>query len=71
MASGATGLMNGVWNPKAAIPAIDFAGGMVVEMACGWSTLVLCLILGKRRAYGREPLMPHGVVAAVPEQWRV
>ena len=64
MVWGATGLMNGVWNPKAAVPAIDFAGGMVVEMACGWSALVLCLILGKRRGFGREPMMPHSMVLA-------
>ena len=64
MVWGATGFLNGVWNPKAAIPAIDFAGGMVVEMACGWSALVLCLILGKRRGYGREPMMPHSMVLA-------
>jgi Amt family ammonium transporter len=64
MVWGVTGLMNGVWNPKAAIPAIDFAGGMVVEMACGWSALVLCLILGKRHGYGREPMMPHSMVLA-------
>ena len=64
MVWGATGLMNGVWNPKAAIPAIDFAGGMVVEMASGWSALVLCLILGKRRGFGREPMMPHSMVLA-------
>jgi len=64
MVWGATGLLNGVWNPKAAVPAIDFAGGMVVEMASGWSALVLCLILGKRRGFGREPMMPHSMVLA-------
>lgn len=64
MVWGATGFMNGVWNPKAGIPAIDFAGGMVVEMACGWSALVLCLVLGKRHGYGREPMMPHSMVLA-------
>jgi len=64
MVWGATGLLNGVWNPKAAVPAIDFAGGMVVEMASGWSALVLCLILGKRNGYGREPMMPHSMVLA-------
>jgi Amt family ammonium transporter len=62
MVWGATGLLNGVWNPKAAVPAIDFAGGMVVEMASGWSALVLCLLLGKRRGFGREPMMPHSMV---------
>jgi len=64
MAWGATGLLNGVWNAKAAVPAIDFAGGMVVEMASGWSALILCLILGRRHGYGREPMMPHSMVLA-------
>jgi Amt family ammonium transporter len=64
MVWGATGLLNGVWNPKAAVPAIDFAGGMVVEMASGWSALVLCLLLGKRKGFGREPMMPHSMVLA-------
>ena len=64
MVWGATGFLNGVWNPKAAVPAIDFAGGMVVEMASGWSALVLCKILGKRRGFGREPMMPHSMVLA-------
>jgi Amt family ammonium transporter len=62
MVWGSTGLLNGVWNPKAAVPAIDFAGGMVVEMASGWSALILCLLLGKRRGFGREPMMPHSMV---------
>ena len=64
MVWGATGLLNGVWNPRAAIPAIDFAGGMVVEMASGWSALVLCLVLGRRLGFGREPMMPHSMVLA-------
>jgi Amt family ammonium transporter len=44
------------------IRAIDFAGGTVVHMTSGISALVLCLILGKRRGYGREPMAPHSVV---------
>lgn len=64
MVWGSTGFLNGVWNPKAGIPAIDFAGGMVVEMASGWSALVLCLVLGKRKGFGREPMMPHSMVLA-------
>ena len=54
--------MNGVWNPHAAIRAIDFAGGTVVEMASGWSSLVLCLIVGKRMNYGKELFAPHSMV---------
>lgn len=44
------------------IKAIDFAGGTVVHMTSGFSALVLCLILGKRRGYGKEPMPPHSVV---------
>ena len=50
MVWGIDGLMNGVWNAKASIKSIDFAGGTVVHMSSGWSALVLCLILGKRTA---------------------
>jgi ammonium transporter, Amt family len=62
MVWGATGLMNGVWNSSAAIPSIDFAGGTVVHMSSGWSALVLCLILGKRHGFGKEPMPPHSLV---------
>ncbi len=56
------GWMNGLWNPNAAIKSIDFAGGMVVHMTSGWSALVLCILLGKRRGYGREIMPPHSMV---------
>jgi ammonium transporter, Amt family len=57
-----TGLMCGPLNPDAGIKAIDFAGGTVVHMTSGWSALVLCMILGKRRGYGKEPMSPHSMV---------
>jgi ammonium transporter, Amt family len=59
---GVDGMMNGVANPKALIPAIDFAGGTVVHMSSGWSALILCLILGKRLGFGKEPMPPHSMV---------
>ena len=59
---GGDGWMNGLWNDKAAIKAIDFAGGIVVHIPSGWSALVLCLLLGPRRGYGREPIPPHSMV---------
>jgi len=59
---GVDGMMNGVGNPKALIHAIDFAGGTVVHMSSGWSALVLCIILGKRLGFGREPMPPHSMV---------
>src|SRR5260221_5052763 len=62
MVWGVDGFMNGVWNKDAGIKAIDFAGGTVVHMSSGWSALILCLILGKRLGFGREPMPPHNMV---------
>ncbi len=62
MVWGGTGLMNGVWNADAKIPAIDFAGGTVVHMSSGWSALILCIMLGKRLGFGKEPMPPHSMV---------
>jgi ammonium transporter len=53
------GLMAG---SAGAIQAIDFAGGTVVHMTSGWSALVLCIMLGKRRGYGKEAMPPHSMV---------
>ncbi|HTD66469.1 MAG TPA: ammonium transporter [Candidatus Limnocylindria bacterium] len=57
-----TGFMCGPLNPNAGIKALDFAGGTVVHMSSGWSALVLCLILGKRLGFGKEPMPPHSMV---------
>jgi len=62
MVWGSTGLMNGVWNAAAKIPAIDFAGGTVVHMSSGWTALILALILGKRIGHGKENMAPHSLV---------
>ena len=59
---GIDGAMNGVWNAKASIKAIDFAGGTVVHMSSGWSALVLCLILGPRLGFGKSNMAPHGML---------
>jgi Amt family ammonium transporter len=62
MVWGIDGMMNGVWNAKASIKAIDFAGGTVVHMSSGWSALVLCLMLGKRKGFGTKAFYPHSLV---------
>ena len=62
MVWGITGLMNGIWNASAPIKAIDFAGGTVVHMTSGWSALILCLILGPRLGFRKEPMPPHSMV---------
>lgn len=59
---GITGDMNGVWNAKATIKAIDFAGGTVVHMTSGWSALLLCIILGPRIGFGKKSMTPHSMV---------
>ena len=59
---GINGAMNGVWNAKAKIHAMDFAGGTVVHMTSGFSAMTLCLILGKRKGFGKENFAPHNLV---------
>jgi Amt family ammonium transporter len=54
--------MCGALNANAPIKALDFAGGTVVHMSSGWSALVLCIILGKRLGFGKEPMPPHSMV---------
>ncbi|MDU1050402.1 MAG: ammonium transporter [Veillonella sp.] len=39
--------------------ALDFAGGLVIHVLSGVSGLVFCLLLGRRRGYGRMPMLPH------------
>jgi len=62
MAWATDGLMAGILNPHAAVKAIDFAGGIPVEMASGWSALALVLVLGRRRGYGKDLIAPHNLV---------
>ena len=61
MVWGVNGWMNGVWNAKATIKAIDFAGGTVVHMSSGWSALILCYMVGKRIGFGKQPMPPHNL----------
>ncbi|MEH0021728.1 MAG: ammonium transporter [Desulfobacter sp.] len=49
----------GGWMHK--IGALDFAGGNVVHINAGVSGLVLALVLGKRRGYGKDAMIPSSV----------
>jgi Amt family ammonium transporter len=41
---------------------LDFAGGVPVEMASGFSALAAALVIGSRKDYGRQALLPHNSV---------
>ncbi len=41
--------------------ALDFAGGTVVHISSGYSALVLCILLGKRRIDNSEDMRPHNL----------
>ncbi len=42
--------------------ALDFAGGTVVHINAGVTGLVLALLLGKRKDYGRAAILPSSVI---------
>ncbi|MGE0725721.1 MAG: ammonium transporter [Alphaproteobacteria bacterium] len=44
---------------------LDFAGGTVVHINSGIAALVACLMIGKRKGYGREPFPPHNLTLTV------
>jgi len=41
--------------------ALDFAGGTVVHICSGVAALCCALVLGRRKGFGREEIMPHGI----------
>ena len=43
----------------AQLGALDFAGGLVIHILSGVSGLTICILLGKRRGYGKSAMVPH------------
>ncbi|MBW3574171.1 MAG: ammonium transporter [Actinobacteria bacterium] len=41
--------------------ALDFAGGAVVHMNAGAAALAVILVLGKRKGWGRDAMLPHSL----------
>jgi Amt family ammonium transporter len=41
---------------------LDFAGGVPVEMGSGFSALAAALVIGARKDYGRQALLPHNSI---------
>ncbi|MBD8869028.1 ammonium transporter [Nocardioides sp. MJB4] len=46
----------------AAVAPIDYAGGTVVHINAGIAGLVLALLIGVRKGFGKEPIKPHNLV---------
>jgi len=44
---------------------MDFAGGVPVEMASGFSALAAALVVGARKDFGRQAVLPHNGVYAL------
>ena len=49
----------------AQLGALDFAGGLVIHILSGVSGLTICILLGKRRGYGKRAMVPHNVPMTV------
>ncbi|WP_405751061.1 ammonium transporter [Streptomyces sp. NBC_01411] len=58
-----------VWGPGGWIlsdlKALDFAGGMPVEIVSGASGLALCLVLGPRLGFKKDSMRPHNLPMVV------
>jgi len=57
---GKGGLLN--FAQGGAIPTLDFAGGTVVEILSGLSSLVAAIYIGKRLGYPKDAFVPHSMV---------
>lgn len=57
-----------VWQPGGWLQAqghMDYAGGTVVHIASGASALAAAWMVGPRRGFGREPMVPHNLMITV------
>jgi Amt family ammonium transporter len=58
---GLSALVFGVVDGVAEVAPIDYAGGTVVHINAGVAGLVLALLIGTRRGFGKEPMKPHNL----------
>jgi len=57
-----------IWHPNgwlAKMGHMDFAGGTVVHIASGASGLAAAWVLGPRKGFGKEPMVPHNLMLTV------
>ncbi|WP_158373089.1 ammonium transporter [Cellulosimicrobium cellulans] len=59
--NGIAAMLFGTTDGAATVAPIDFAGGTVVHINAGIAGLVLALIVGRRRGFGKEPMRPHNL----------
>ena len=59
--NGIAAMLLGTTDGAATVAPIDFAGGTVVHINAGIAGLVLALIVGRRRGFGKEPMRPHNL----------
>jgi ammonium transporter, Amt family len=55
------GLLNQVSRPAGKFFAEDFAGGTVVHIDSGAAALAVCIVLGKRRGWGKDNIRGHNI----------
>jgi ammonium transporter, Amt family len=58
---GLASMLTGVADGVAKVAPIDYAGGTVVHINAGIAGLVLALLIGTRKGFGKEPLRPHNL----------
>ncbi len=57
-----------VWQPTgwlAAMGHMDFAGGTVVHITAGASGLVAAMVIGPRKGFGTEPMVPNNIMVTI------
>jgi len=57
-----------IWHPNgwlAKLGHMDFAGGTVVHVLSGATGLAAAIVLGPRRGFGKEPMVPHNLLITV------
>jgi Amt family ammonium transporter len=57
-----------MWHPNgfmATAGVLDFAGGTVVHINAGIAGLVAALVMGKRRGYGHDHIVPHNLILSL------
>ncbi|MGH2746755.1 MAG: ammonium transporter [Actinomycetota bacterium] len=61
-------LAHWVWAPGGWIRelgALDFAGGTVVHINAGVAALAAVLVIGKRKGFGKEAILPHNLTLTI------